>query len=539
MVRARKQLTEAELAAELQRKVNIWQWSHYKFCKQCLKVEPSNQQKDASDKLSKFVRALCLKESIAKETDQAIVEKHKKELDSDPVMQEYQYKRGISIRSGNGTGKDAWCSWVAPWFLLLHKYNGIGSKSYCLAPVERQLKHILWPEIETWVRRRNKDGDYVFPFQEYVHIQGESIYGSDANGLNKTNFITQIVAPMNADEAQIKSVIGGRHGPRMMLIFDEATGINDAVFDAAIATMSDPVNFAILIFNPHRRTGFALDTHFNEKISKDWISLHWDAEFSDRVPIDHINSIAEQKGRESDYFRVHVKGLPPKGSKESLIPYEWVYDATQRDIPESVYKDYDLIFGVDPSGEGKDKTVICVRQGPKIHDFIQIGNMGTIELAEAILQKAEEWDCEHIYIDGIGVGAGVFHILNESRFLRLCRNVESYRSASSDKFRRLRDEIWWKARAKFEAGSIDLPYDAELIEQLAAVNYREDESNGRIIVDKKKDIKKKLNGKSPDKADALVISLSSSDVFSVRRKINRYKKSKEQEAYDDLEWMTL
>ena len=67
----------------------------------------------------------------------------------------------------------------------------------------------------------------------------------------------------------------------------------------------------------------------------------------------------------------------------------------------------------------------------------------------------------------------------------------------------------------FEAGAISIPKDQELINELSAITY--DPSNRNKIGDKK-DLRKKLGGKSPDKADALALSYYVDDLNFLGKK---------------------
>ena len=58
-------------------------------------------------------------------------------------------------------------------------------------------------------------------------------------------------------------------------------------------------------------------------------------------------------------------------------------------------------------------------------------------------------------------------------------------------------------RELFEAGVISIPYDADFINEVSAISY--DPANRNKIGDKK-EIRKKLGGKSPDKFDSLIVS---------------------------------
>jgi len=55
----------------------------------------------------------------------------------------------VSIRSGHGTGKSSWLSWLIWWFLCCMP----DCKIPCTAPSRHQLQDILWSELALWYPR--------------------------------------------------------------------------------------------------------------------------------------------------------------------------------------------------------------------------------------------------------------------------------------------------------------------------------------------------------------------------------------------------
>ena len=90
----------------------------------------------------------------------------------------------------------------------------------------------------------------------------------------------------------------------------------------------------------------------------------------------------------------------------------------------------------------------------------------------------------------IGLGAGVADRLRELGFPARDVNVGEAPS-SSERFMRLRDEIWFKGRERFENRNVSLPKGCErLIAELTAPTYTFS-SAGKIIVESKADLKKR------------------------------------------------
>ena len=71
-----------------------------------------------------------------------------------------------------------------------------------------------------------------------------------------------------------------------------------------------------------------------------------------------------------------------------------------------------------------------------------------------------------------------------------------------NRFRRLRDELWWEVREEFESGIISIPDDPALIEELSAFHYKEED--GIIKVESKEELKAR-GFDSPNKGDCIMM----------------------------------
>lgn len=78
----------------------------------------------------------------------------------------------------------------------------------------------------------------------------------------------------------------------------------------------------------------------------------------------------------------------------------------------------------------------------------------------------------------------------------------------ADRFVRLRDELWWSAREWLEQRDCTLPDDDNLITELCLPRFTYT-SAGKIKIESKDDSKKRFGGKSPDLADAFVLTFAS------------------------------
>ena len=75
---------------------------------------------------------------------------------------------------------------------------------------------------------------------------------------------------------------------------------------------------------------------------------------------------------------------------------------------------------------------------------------------------------------------------------------------------RLRDELWFKGRQWFLDRACRIPKDDALIAELVSPKYKY-ESSGKIKVESKDDMKKR-GVKSPNKADAFLLTFAGGDL---------------------------
>ena len=105
------------------------------------------------------------------------------------------------------------------------------------------------------------------------------------------------------------------------------------------------------------------------------------------------------------------------------------------------------------------------------------------------------------------MGAGVIDPLRDMGF-----NVTEYLGGmftsrvDRTKFLNMRSRSFWRLRCLLEDGLISLPRDEELFAELLAINWSTADGD-KVQIEKKSMMKKRL-GRSPDFADAVVMSFA-------------------------------
>jgi hypothetical protein len=126
-----------------------------------------------------------------------------------------------------------------------------------------------------------------------------------------------------------------------------------------------------------------------------------------------------------------------------------------------------------------------------------------MQLAGRIAAAIRTFQPQRVYIDEVGVGAGVVDRLREQGYP--VKGINVARSAlQSAIFANLRAEGYWKLRERFSLGLISIPNDNQLMGELAAMRYSYD-SLGRVIMESKDEMRSR-GLPSPDRADALMLA---------------------------------
>ena len=166
------------------------------------------------------------------------------------------------------------------------------------------------------------------------------------------------------------------------------------------------------------------------------------------------------------------------------------------------------VFGVDVARLGSDDTVVALREGNSVRILESWNGHDTMSSTGKVAALIREHSPERIFVDEIGIGAGVLDRLVELGHPAYGINVAKP-ARDSDRFENSRAELFWNLRERLEENTLALPEDATLVEQLAAIRY-EFTSRGRIKLESKSNM-----SSSPDRADAIALAFSpvSADLY--------------------------
>ena len=249
--------------------------------------------------------------------------------------------------------------------------------------------------------------------------------------------------------------------------------------------------------------------------------------FSQLLTVDHTNAVtaaAIQKERDD--------GMPESmiqqefycsflaSTENIVIPFEFIQRALDRDTD---YPHSGRIAGYDPARYGDDRNGFVIRQAGQINHVEFWGGQDSVYCAGKIIDayKIGLFDC--VAVDTIGIGGPVHDFIKNAKVP--CVSVDVTKATTDDsRFKKLRDELWWKLREWFEDGACSISKGIPVKERRALVSDIQDikysyTGIGRIEIETKKDMKERL-GFSPDLGDGACLTFSPEIEMKVRS-INR------------------
>lgn len=432
-------------------------------------------------------------------------------IKAEPDRQQAEILRSLaansmtSVRSGHGVGKSAVEAWAVIWFLLTRPFP----KVPCTAPTQHQLFDILWAEISKWIRNNPVIGSELIWTKEKVYMRG---HPEEWFAVART--------------ASKPDALQGFHSGHLLFIIDEASGVDDKIFEPVLGALSTKGSRLLMCGNPTQLSGFFYESHHKNRAI--YSTMHIDGRISKRVPDEYVKTIIDMYGEDSDVFRVRVAGEFPLAEDDVFIPLPLIEQCSSLsyDLPEGKGMPF-AILGVDVARFGDDETIIyrnfkgrckivCRRRGQDL-----MKTTGDI-VKQFLLIYEENPGYEgkvYINIDDTGLGGGVTDRLREVKKERnlkrmyvipinAAEKIETDTPAgrkSAEHYNNLTTDMWANIRDLLKNRDIVIEDDEATIGQLSSRKYRMT-SNGKIEVEPKQEMKKR-GLSSPDRGDALALSL--------------------------------
>lgn len=399
----------------------------------------------------------------------------------------------IAVASGHGIGKSALIGMIAKW--------GLDTCDDCkivlTANTEPQLRTKTMPEITKWSR--------MSITSDWFKTTAQAI-ASSVPGHEKSWRLDAVTWSKENTEA-----FAGLHnqGKRIIVIYDEASGIDDKVWEVTLGALTDEKTEIIWIAfgNPTKNTG-----KFRECFGKHrhlWKTRQIDSRDVEGTNKAYLDELVSTYGEDSDIVKVRVRGMFPSASSMQFIPSDLVTAARKRIVEAPA--DEPLVMGVDVARFGDDNSAIYFRRGRDARSIPpqRFNGIDTMQLAAKVAELQRLHSCRAIFVDEGGIGAGVVDRLRQMQLPVFgiqfgSKPLGAVYIGEGVKCANRRAEMWAIMREWLKGGAV--PDDDVLNDDLIGVEYSFN-AHDEILLERKADMKKR-GLSSPDDGDGLALTFA-------------------------------
>lgn len=437
------------------------------------------------------------------------------------IVQSVFTHRRTAVKSCHASGKTYVAAAIALAFVARFREAVVVTS----APTWGQVEKLLWGEVHKLVRQS------VYPWPKPLQTELK---------LGPKRYMYGLSTKVE-NEGDEGVRFQGIHAENVLIILDEAPGIDPKIHQAAEAALSSGNAHILEIGNPTVSSGPFLDifakdrglwnTHtisafdtpnlagltIEDLLRMDkqdpdeldrnqipyLISRRWVLEQYKKWGPKHAFWIARVMGDFPDQDEHALFGISELEACRGLIHEEHKVGEDIQAENRSSGVDRRLSAGVDVAGPGENETVAVIRDGPDVIHKKTIPDADPRGELVAFFRPYRE-QLDNINVDTVGIGYGVYLHLNDEGFPVNSINV-GLPANDTEKFENLKAELYWGLRERgkdHELGGLD----DDQIGQLATIRY-EHTPKGKIKIESKDDMVKR-GIKSPDEAEALMLSFA-------------------------------
>jgi phage terminase large subunit len=437
------------------------------------------------------------------------------------ILRSIQNHGRTAIKACHGVGKTFTLAIAALWWLTRFEKGIVLTTS----PTQRQVKTQLWAEIHQAVRR--------------AKVTYPELNATDGRLRGEDNFAIGFATNQSAN-------FQGHHGEHVLIIADEAPGIEPTIWDAIAGIMAGGDVHIVMAGNPTVPAGPFFDA-FNRHRGL-WNCITIDAFDSpnlrgigleellqmdpaaggplDQNPFPYLVTkrwVYDQylfwwhgSAASSPNWLSRVRAQFPDQAQNALIKLPWLERAKERAALHPVEdKGGPLVAGVDIGG-GEAETVVYVCEFKKDHPkIIKFGAWRGEDTRGQVVNLLNQFRSRLsiVRVDGIGIGHNFGLHLRDHRFPVELINVGlpcKSRPGLSEhdptrRFANQKAQFYQNLADILERNELDGLTDDVTIGQLAGLLYDLD-SQGRLRIESKEEGRKR-GVPSPDRAEALMLAL--------------------------------
>jgi len=399
----------------------------------------------------------------------------------------------VAVSSGHGVGKSALAAWLVDW-IMSTRPNAQGTIT---ANTFTQLSTKTWAQVKKWTA--------LCATRHWFEINDERMYHKLAKD-------TWFCTPQSCKEENSEA-FAGQHAATStsFYIFDEDSGVPDIIHEVSEGGLTDGEPMIFRFGNCTRSWGDFHRICFGTGRDR-WHPIVVDARQSALTNKTQIDEWEKDYGEDSDFFRVRVKGLPPRASELQFIDLDRVLQAQKRPDIEP-FEDEALVAGVDVSDGGLAWNVVRFRCGLDARSIPPIRIPGEAvrgdrsaflaKLADVLTGTFNGRKVSMMFVDS-AFGAPYVERLKTMGH----RNVEEVRfgaPALDDQFDNMRAYMWGRLKDWLLRGTLD-PKDMILETDLTGPGYKMTRQD-RIVLESKAEMAKR-GVASPDDGDGLALTFA-------------------------------
>lgn len=421
------------------------------------------------------------------------------------IIHSVRDNRLTAVPSCHEAGKSFTAAMTVAWWLDVHEPGE--AFAVTTAPTGPQVEAILWREINRIHKR--------------VGLLGRT-------NLTEWYIGNELVAFGRKPSDYNPHAFQGLHARYMLVVLDEACGVVPVMWTAASTLAANEHSRILAIGNPDD-----VNTEFGESCKQDsgWnvvqIGYKDTPNFSGepvsqlvKDSLVHEVWVDERKnrwGEKSALFQSKCEGrFPDVGDPYATVPFAWANNCRYNEMAAQG----EIEAGLDVGGGG-DRTVLTIRQGPVLLDQLQFVDSDPVATVGKIVHELRERQVKKVKVDVIGIGWGVYGRLRELSSTSNPGGLEHGHDAEvvevnfaaspplgyEKKYLNMRAYAHWEVGREYSRlKKWDLTRgDDDLIHELTASRYKMIDSNGRIQIERKDEIRKRM-GLSPDRSDSLLLA---------------------------------
>lgn len=423
------------------------------------------------------------------------------------------------VKAGNSLSKSYTIARAALWFLYTHYPSTVVTT----APSNIQVEEIIWREINaahsnSRIPLGGEPTKTSLDMQTWCKKKG-------IRGIGKWSAVGFATKPDQIESHATR--FQGFHNENVLIIMDEAAGIHKKIWEACDKLLTTPSQKLCVIGNPTMAKGDFVDCFKDSRYNKITVSVFDSPNYKAGKEVipglsgrPFVEFVEKKYGKDTNYYKAMVTGEIPSDDVDSLIPIAWIERAEGREV-EHPFKSEKRFVVWDVADGGDDLHCIKAFENTTEIDSVELRGK-KVEAAEPYVWRLlNKIGGNAIIVDADGIGRVAVGLLEQSKRegVRIIPFEGSSREVNEpDIFFNRRHEAHWIMRGMFERDMISISRIPEQREELAAIKLV-DHNKGFIAIEKKKDLKERL-GRSPDRADTLMMMCGCFNDLPILRKMN-------------------